>query len=98
MPTGRALLAASVPGVLTFLVFLFWLGVGLPAAALFGLLWGFASLLVTRVLYDDEEAETAAWREASRADARPTLAAEATATDSSATTAAATRPADGESP
>lgn len=64
MPSPRALAAALLPGVIVFAVFALWLKLPLPLALAAGLLWAAASLVVTRVLYDDHEAELAAWREA----------------------------------
>jgi Mg/Co/Ni transporter MgtE len=63
MPTWRAFIAAAVPGLITFLVFWRLLGTAAPVAALVGVVWGVASLFVTRVLYDEHDAESAAWRE-----------------------------------
>jgi Mg/Co/Ni transporter MgtE len=63
MPTWRALIAAAVPGLITFLVFWRLLGTAAPVAALVGLIWAVASLFVTRLLYDENDAEAAAWRE-----------------------------------
>lgn len=63
MPTWRALIAAAVPGLITFLVFWRLLGTAAPVAALVGVIWAVASLFVTRLLYDENEAEAAAWRE-----------------------------------
>jgi hypothetical protein len=64
VPSARALVAALVPGVIVFAVFAVWLRLTLPLALAAGFLWVAASLVVTRVLYDDHEAELAAWREA----------------------------------
>jgi multisubunit Na+/H+ antiporter MnhB subunit len=64
MPSLRALAAAVVPGLIVFAVFFFWLGLPAPIALAAGFIWAGASLVVTRVLYDDHEAELAAWREA----------------------------------
>ncbi len=61
MPTRRALLGAALPGLFTFIVFWLSLGVALPAAFALGVLWAAGSLLVTRLIYDDAEAEQAAW-------------------------------------
>jgi fatty acid desaturase len=63
MPTWRALIAAAVPGLITFLVFWRLLGTSAPVAALVGAIWAVASLFVTRLLYDENELEEAAWRE-----------------------------------
>jgi Mg/Co/Ni transporter MgtE len=63
MPTWRALIAAAVPGLITFLVFWRLLGTAAPVAALVGVIWAVASLFVTRLLYDENDAEAAAWRE-----------------------------------
>jgi multisubunit Na+/H+ antiporter MnhB subunit len=64
VPSPRALAAATVPGLIVFGVFFFWLGLAAPLALAAGVLWAAASLVVTRVLYDDHDAELAAWREA----------------------------------
>lgn len=63
MPTWRAFIAAAIPGLITFLVFWRLLGTSVPVAALVGLIWAVASLFVTRLLYDEDEVEAAAWRE-----------------------------------
>ncbi len=64
VPSPRALAAAMVPGLIVFLVFFFWLGLAIPLALAAGFAWAGASLVVTRVLYDDHDAELAAWHEA----------------------------------
>jgi xanthine/uracil/vitamin C permease (AzgA family) len=63
MPTPRALLAAAIPGVVVVAVFWFWLKMPVTAAVAVGIAWALASYLVTRYLYDDADAEIAAWRE-----------------------------------
>ena len=62
MPTGRALLAAAIPGIVVCAVFWLWMMVPVPVAATAGILWSIGSLVVTRFLYDDAEGELAAWR------------------------------------
>jgi hypothetical protein len=64
LPTSRAILAAAIPGLIVFSTFYFWLGLAPAVAVGAGILWTAASLLVTRVLYDDAESEMAAWRDA----------------------------------
>jgi hypothetical protein len=63
VPTPRALLAALIPGVVVLLVFWLWLKMSITTALAAGIAWALGSYLVTRYLYDDAEAETAAWRE-----------------------------------
>ena len=69
--TRRALIAALIPGVLVFSVFWLWLKMAVVTAAVAGLLWAIGSYLVTRYLYDDAEAELAAWRAEAPDLARP---------------------------
>ena len=64
MPTRRALAAAMIPAVVVIGVFWRWLDFPLPIAASLGLVWGVASLIVTRSVYEDTEHEEAAWRAA----------------------------------
>ena len=64
MLNRRAVLASTIPAVIIFGVCWLWLGFPLLVAIGVGLVWGFGSLLVTRAVYDDTEAETAAWRDA----------------------------------
>ena len=64
MLNRRAVLAAAIPAVIIFGVCRLWLGFPLLVAVGVGLAWGFGSLLVTRAVYDETEADTAAWREA----------------------------------
>jgi fatty acid desaturase len=63
MPDRRALVTAALPGLLTFLVFWLWLGISFAAAVVVGLAWGVATLIVTRLLYEDPETDAAAWRQ-----------------------------------
>jgi hypothetical protein len=60
----RAIVAAVVPGVIVWAVFHFWLGLELWVAVAAGLAWALGSLIVTRLLYDDADAEIAAFRTA----------------------------------
>ena len=64
MPTRRALVAAMVPAVVVFGIFWSWLDFPLYLAAGLGVLWGLASLMVTRSVYEDVEHEMEAWRSA----------------------------------
>ena len=64
MPTRRALVAAMIPAVVVFGIFWRWLDFPLWLAIGLGALWGVASLIVTRSVYDDVERELAAWRTA----------------------------------
>jgi drug/metabolite transporter (DMT)-like permease len=63
VPTPRALLAALIPGVVVLIVFWFWLKMSVTVALVAGIAWALGSYLVTRYLYDDADAELAAWRE-----------------------------------
>jgi drug/metabolite transporter (DMT)-like permease len=63
VPTPRALLAALIPGVVVLFVFWFWLRMSVTVALVAGIAWALGSYLVTRYLYDDADAEMAAWRE-----------------------------------
>lgn len=58
----RVPILAAIPALLVFLVFRFWLGLPVPVAALAGALFGVLFFVLARVLYDDAEAELAAWR------------------------------------
>ena len=60
----RVPILAAIPALLVFLVFRFWLGLPVPVAALAGALFGVLFFVLARVLYDDAEAELAAWRQA----------------------------------
>lgn len=60
----RAIVAALVPAVIVFAVFHFWLGLATALAVVAGVAWALGSLLVTRLLYDDADAELAAFRAA----------------------------------
>jgi hypothetical protein len=60
--TRRALIAALIPGLVVFGVFWLWLKMAVVTAIAAGLLWAFGSYLVTRYLYDDADAELAAWQ------------------------------------
>ncbi len=64
MPTRRALVAALIPAVVVFGVFWRWLDFPLWISFGLGLVWGVASLIVTRSVYDDDQRELEAWREA----------------------------------
>ncbi len=64
MPTRRALVAAMIPAVVVFGIFWRWLDFPMFIAVGLGAVWGVASLIVTRSVYDDVEQETVAWREA----------------------------------
>ncbi len=64
MPTRRALIAAMVPAVVVFGIFWRWLDVPVIVAGALGALFACASLLVTRSVYDEAEAELEAWRRA----------------------------------
>jgi hypothetical protein len=63
MRTPRALVAAAIPAIVVVLVFWFWLKMPVPAAIAAGIAWALGSYVVTRYLYDDAEAEIAAWRD-----------------------------------
>lgn len=82
MPSLRAILTAAVPGALIAADFVFWMGFAPAFALLVGLSVSAATLIVTRLLYDDAASEAAAW-----ADAAPDLG-EAAAVRSAPTTAA----------
>jgi fatty acid desaturase len=64
MPTRRALVAATVPAIVVVGIFWGWLNFPLFLAAGVGMLWGLASLVVTRSVYEDAEREMDAWRQA----------------------------------
>jgi hypothetical protein len=64
MPTRRAFVAASIPAVVVAGIFWRWLGFPVLLAAGIGLAFGFASLMVTRSVYDQAEDELVAWRRA----------------------------------
>jgi len=64
MLTRRALMASAIPAVIVFGIFWLWLGFAPWLAGALGLLWGVGSIVVTRAVYDDTDAELAAWREA----------------------------------
>jgi hypothetical protein len=62
MPSRRALGTAILPGLVVFGVFWLWLRMSIVVAGSAGVVWSLASYLVTRYLYDDADAEIAAWR------------------------------------
>ena len=64
MPTRRAFVAASIPAVVVAAIFWRWLGFPVLLAAGIGLVFGIASLMVTRSVYDQAEDELVAWRRA----------------------------------
>ncbi len=64
MPTRRALVAAMIPAVIVFAIFWRWLDFPLFLSVGLGAVWGVASLIVTRSVYEDADREMAAWREA----------------------------------
>jgi hypothetical protein len=68
----RPLVAALVPALIVAGVFRYWLGLDLTLAIAAGVAWAVGSLVVTRLLYDDADAELTAFR-----DAAPDLAATA---------------------
>ncbi|HEX5465717.1 MAG TPA: hypothetical protein VFW92_03475 [Candidatus Limnocylindrales bacterium] len=64
MPSWRALLAAAVPGAIIFADFTFWMAFSPGFALAVGLVVSVATLIVTRLLYDDAGDEARAWAEA----------------------------------
>ena len=64
MPTRRAIVAALIPAIAVSAVFWRWLDFPLWIALGLGAVWGIASLIVTRSVYDEDERELDAWREA----------------------------------
>ena len=62
LPTRRSVVAALIPGLLVFGVFWLWLKMSVVVAGAAGVAWAIGSYLVTRYLYDEAEAELAAWR------------------------------------
>ncbi|MGH2467026.1 MAG: hypothetical protein ACRDGL_04775 [Candidatus Limnocylindrales bacterium] len=73
MPSLRAILTAAVPGALIFADFVFWMGFAPAFALLVGLIVSAATLIVTRLLYDDAAAEAAAWAEAASGVGEPAV-------------------------
>lgn len=73
MPTSRALLAAAVPGLLIFADFYLWMAFSPSFSIAVGLIVAAATLIVTRLLYDDASGELEAWRAAAPdlSEARP---------------------------
>jgi fatty acid desaturase len=64
MPTRRALVAAAIPAIAVAGIFWAWLGFPAPLAGGLGLVFGIASVLVTRSVYDQSGEELEAWRRA----------------------------------
>jgi hypothetical protein len=60
--TWRAVVTAFLPGIITFLVFFQWHRLSFAASLAAGIIWTLASLVVTRILYDDAAGDLEAWR------------------------------------